>query len=104
MLLLLSTPTPTKYHYYETDELTEQHRHTVLLLPVAHYELNQIELAWEFVEDYVAKQNVNFKLSDIERLIPLGFEHTTTDMWQNFADMLLIFRTDTLNKTGLWRI
>ena len=39
---------------YLTDEVIYEHRHTVLRLPVAHCELNPIELAWASVKGYVA--------------------------------------------------
>ena len=51
----------------------------------AYCELNPIELAWASVKGYVARQNKDFKLKDVERLTPLGFQHTTTDMWRNFC-------------------
>jgi len=34
----------------------------VLRLPVAHCELNPIELAWASVKDYVAKHNKDYNL------------------------------------------
>ena len=70
---------------YLTDEVAQKHGHTVLRLPIAHCELNPIELAWASVKGYVAKQNKDFNLKEIERLTPQGFEHTTTDMWRNFC-------------------
>ena len=70
---------------YLTDELAEQHGHTVLRLPIAHCELNPIELAWASVKGYVAKHNKDFNLKGIEMLTPQGFEHTTTDMWRQFC-------------------
>ena len=44
---------------YLTNEAAKQHGHTVLHLPVAHCELNLIELAWASVKGYMAKHNVN---------------------------------------------
>ena len=37
---------------YFTDEAANKHGHTALKLPVAHYELNPIELAWASVKGY----------------------------------------------------
>ena len=74
-------PTPI----YLTDEAAQQHGHTVLRLPIAHCELNPIELAWASVKGYVAKQNKDFNLKEVQRLIPDGFKHMTTDMWRNFC-------------------
>ena len=74
-------PTPI----YLTDEAAQQHGHTVLRLPIAHCELNPIELAWASVKGYVAKHNKDFNLKEVQRLIPDGFKHTTTDMRRNFC-------------------
>ena len=40
--------------------------HTVLRLPVAHCELNPIELAWTSIKGYIAKHNKIHNLPDIE--------------------------------------
>ena len=52
---------------YLTDDAATQHGHghTVLRLPVAHCELNPIELAWASVKGYVAKHTKNFNLTEI---------------------------------------
>ena len=57
----------------------------MLCLPIAHCQPNPIELAWASVKRSVAKHNKDFKLKDVERLTPLRFEYTTTDMWRNFC-------------------
>ena len=86
---------------YLTDEVAEQHGHTVLRLPVAHCELNPIELAWASVKGYVAKQNKDFKLKDVERLTPQGFEHTTTDMWRNFCRHVIDIENRYIEQDGI---
>ncbi|MCG8626161.1 MAG: hypothetical protein MJE68_29715 [Proteobacteria bacterium] len=43
---------------------------SVLRLPVAHLELNAIELAWSVVKGYVAKHNWKFTLKEVEALVP----------------------------------
>ena len=70
---------------YLTDKHIHEHGHTVLRLPVAHCELNPIELAWASVKGYVAKRNKDFTMKEIERLTPDGFKHTTTDVWRQFC-------------------
>ena len=65
---------------YLTDDEAHTHMHIVLRLPVAHYELNPIELAWGSVKGYVAKHNKTHNLPEIEQLISDGLIHTTTDM------------------------
>lgn len=57
----------------------------MLRLQIAHCQLNPIALTWASVKGYVAKHNKHFKLKDIERPTPMGFEHTTTDTWWNFC-------------------
>jgi len=37
-------------------------------LPVKHYMVNAIELAWAGLKNYVRERNVNFSLSDVRRL------------------------------------
>ena len=44
---------PTPIYMYLTDKAAHEHGHTVLRLPVAHCELNPIELAWASVKAYI---------------------------------------------------
>ena len=46
---------PTKQ--FATDAIAEKFTHTVVGLPVAHPELNPIELTWSVIKGYVAKHN-----------------------------------------------
>lgn len=64
---------------YLVDEVIHKHGHEVLHLPVAHCELNPIELAWASMKGYVAKHNRDYNLREVQRLTPEGFKHTTTD-------------------------
>ena len=74
---------PTKQ--FETDAIAEKFTHRVLRLPVAHPELNPIELAWSVVKGYVAKYNKKFTLNEIEELVPQGISQVTPQMWKNFV-------------------
>ena len=71
---------------YLTDDVAHQHGHghTVLRLPVAHCELNPIELAWASVKGYVTKHK-SFTFKEIQQLTPDGITHTTIDMWRAFC-------------------
>ena len=72
---------------------------TVLRLPVAHCELNPIELAWASVKGYAAKHNIAwYRLEDMERLTPEVFAHTTTDMWRNFCRRVVKVENDYIVK------
>ena len=72
----------------------------MLRLPVAHCELNPIELAWASVKGYVAKHNKKHNLTEIEQLTPKGFEHITTDMGDSFVDTSLTSKINTLTERG----
>ena len=76
---------PTKQ--LETDIIAEKFTHRVLRqLPVAHPELNPIELAWSVVKGYVAKHNKKFTLKEIEELVPQGISQVTPKTWKKFCD------------------
>jgi transposase len=70
---------PTKQ--FETDLIAEKFTHRVLRLPVAHPELNPIELAWSVVKGYVAKHN-KFTSKEIEELVPQGISQVTPQIWK----------------------
>lgn len=86
---------------YVTDEAIHQHGHLVLRLPVAHCEFNPIELAWASVKSYVAKHNRDYNLRGVEKLVPDGFEHTTTDMWRRFCRHVVDVENEFFEKDGL---
>ena len=50
---------------------------------------------------YAAKQNKDFKLKDVERLTPLGFEHTTTDTWRNFCRHVIHIENKYIEQDGV---
>ena len=53
---------------YKTDKIAKKYGHEVVRLPVAHCELNPIELAWAVVKDYCRKNNQLFTI-----LFQMGF-------------------------------
>ncbi|XP_072395094.1 uncharacterized protein [Diabrotica undecimpunctata] len=57
-------------------EIGKQHK-TVLRLPPYHWELNQIELVWTQVKNYVTANNTTFKLADIKNLFPQAISAVT---------------------------
>ena len=71
--------------YVVTDDAIHTAGRTVLRLPVAHCELNPIELAWASVKGYIAKYNKEFTMTETKQLTEDGFAHTTTDMWRSFC-------------------
>lgn len=48
--------------------------HEVVGLPVAHNELNLIEMVWSQVEEYVMDHNHLFTTTEVERLAHEGFK------------------------------
>ena len=54
----------------------------MLRLPVAHPELNPIELAWSVIKGYVAKHN---NLTEVERLTRKAIGKVTPTMWEKFC-------------------
>ena len=86
---------------YLTDEAANEQGHSILRLPVAHCELNPIELAWASVKNYIARRNTHYTLQEIERLTPEAFAHTTTDMWRNFCRHVVDVENDYIAKDGI---
>ena len=71
---------------YLTDVEAEAHGHECVCLPVAHCELNPIELAWANVKEYVRKHNQQFTTAEVEHLTPTGISATTADHTQNTVE------------------
>ena len=71
---------------YLTDVEAEAHAHECVCLPVAHCELNPIELAWANVKEYVRKHNQQFTMAEVERLTPTGISVTTPDLWKKYIE------------------
>lgn len=61
----------------------------VLFLPVAHPELNPIEMVWSIIKRYVASRNLNFRLSDVERLTREKIGLITTQEIKKFTSHTL---------------
>lgn len=66
---------------FVVDELLKQHGHDVLRLPPYHPELNAIELIWADVKNWVASNNVTFKIADVEVLARQKFQNITVEDW-----------------------
>ena len=66
---------------YLTDKAANEQGHSVLRPPVAHWELDPIEMAWATVKN--ARNNRRYTLEKVELLTPAAFAHTTADMWRN---------------------
>lgn len=64
------------------DDLLEEKGHSVLRLPPYHPELNPIELVWADVKNWVARNNVSLKMSDVISLCQKKFAFMTADDWR----------------------
>ena len=66
----------------------------MLCLPVAHCELNPIELAWASLKAYIAGHNTRYTLQEVQQLTPKEFKHTTEDMWRNIYRHVVMVEKD----------
>ena len=73
---------PDQPEYY-VDEVAKQAGHEVVRLPVAHCELNPIEMAWSQMKHYIRTHNTRFTLTEMERLTHLAFDKVTPDRWKS---------------------
>ena len=90
------------------DSLARHTGHTVLRLPVAHCELNPIELVWAQVKDFARKRNKTFRLADVEKLVPAAFEEVTPEHWKRCCEHAIkeeerFWRTDGLQEEAIYQ-
>jgi hypothetical protein len=76
----------TKEPSYRVDRLLSDHGHTLLRLPPYHPELNAIEKIWALVKNWVAANNVSFKLDDVEQLPRTRFDSVTSAEWSRICN------------------
>ena len=57
--------------------------------PVAHCELNPIEIVWSKVKGFPKKNNKTFRLADLEKLVPEAFDTVTSDIWANCCEQAI---------------
>ena len=74
---------------YKSDIIAELQGHTVLRLPVAHCELNPIELVWAQVKGYAARNNKTFRMSEIKQLCSDGMAEVTAERWKSCVDYVI---------------
>jgi hypothetical protein len=58
----------------------------LLWLPVAHCELNAIELIWANVKGHVARYNTEFKIHSVQSLVKEGLQRVTPEVWKKAVD------------------
>ena len=67
---------------YRTDVVAEAAGHSVLCLPIAHCELNPIELIWAQVKGYAARNNKYFTMAEALKLSYDGIDAVTAENWE----------------------
>ena len=55
----------------------------ILRLPVAHSELNPIELIWANIKNKVAVKNTTFKMCDVKKLVDDAISEVTPKNWKD---------------------
>ena len=71
---------------FVVDGMARENDFIVLRSPVAHCELNPIELVWSQVKGFLKKNNKTFRLADLEKLVPEAFDTVTSDIWANCCE------------------
>ncbi|XP_067652407.1 uncharacterized protein [Haliotis asinina] len=68
------------------DEYLTEHGHSVLRSPSYHCDLNPIELIWGIVKSDVGRQNVTFKLRDVQTIVQQSTDTITQETWQKCVE------------------
>ena len=68
---------------YVVDEMAKELGFEVLRSPIAHCELNPIELLWAQVKGRVARRNKTFRLQDVKRLVVKSLADVTPENWRD---------------------
>ena len=84
LLQIVRANRPSKI--YRTDLIAEAAGHKVLRLPVAHCELNPIEMVWAQVKGYAAQNNKLFTMAEATRLAREGVDRVTSEKWKKCVE------------------
>lgn len=76
-----NTPVPI----YQVAVLAQRANCDILLLPVAHPELNPIEMVWAYVKGEISRKNVDFSLKEVERLAHEALDGFKEENWVNYV-------------------
>ena len=78
------------------------HGHSVVRLPVAHCELNPIEMAWSWVKGYVRKHNKTFTLTEVQQLTNDAFKAMPADTWRHYCRHVIDVENNYFDKDGIY--
>jgi hypothetical protein len=73
----------------------------LLRLPPYHPELNAIEKIWALVKNWVAVNNVSFKLDDVEQLARTRFDSVTSPEWSRICNHVQRIEKEYIEKEHL---
>eukprot|EP00170_Pyropia_yezoensis_P000820 contig_3774_g822 len=59
---------------------------TILISPVAHPELNSIEMLWRTVKAVLRRANIDFSLTRLKELVEVDFVRITPEVWGRYED------------------
>ena len=86
---------------YKTDVIAEKIGHEVMRLPVAHCELNPIEMAWATVKNYIRTNNKTFTMKEAQSLVGQGFCEVTPAKWAKMCEHVKKVEDAFWDKDGL---
>ena len=86
---------------YIADKIINQWGHVVLRLPPYHCELNPIEMLWGVTKNYVARNNVTFKLNDMFSLVNEAMDSIPSATFTKSFKHTLSVETEYWQKDGL---
>lgn len=90
-----------QHRSYKIDHLLQQHGHDVLRLPPYHPELNPIELIWATVKNWVAENNVTFKMEDVMKITDEKFSSISAEEWKRRCQHVKNIEQEYLEREGL---
>eukprot|EP00170_Pyropia_yezoensis_P000821 contig_3775_g823 len=67
-------------------DLAAQFDVTILISPVAHPELNPIEMVWGIVKAALRRANIDFSLKRPKELVEVELERITPEAWGRYED------------------
>jgi len=71
---------------YQVQDLARRFYFKILISPVAHPELNPIEMVWEPVKMALKRANVDFTMAAIKASVGIEFSKITADVWCRYED------------------
>ncbi|XP_050028520.1 uncharacterized protein [Dermacentor andersoni] len=88
-LMKLVENTNTGGDQYRVDCIAAASGRLVVHLPLYHWQLNPIKLAWGDVKSFVARENKAFKIQGVEPLACRGMQQVSTEKWTRYVQPAL---------------